>query len=146
MRSPHPAYHEDTAYFKNQLCWSKCGRTLCISRQTSSKQTKIATFNFQNMKTPIAEEEVFDTSVPKYKERNTLKNYFVTDVQYSEDNKSIMATTNTNQISKYSSSLTKLQRLAGHYRTKDDKCPLSAAFLRGTIATLKSVLVKSIFR
>ena len=85
------------------------------------------------MKTPIAEEEVFDTSVPKYKERNTLKNYFVTDVQYSEDNKSIMATTNTNQISKYSSSLTKLQRLAGHYRMKDDKCPLSAAFLRGTL-------------
>jgi len=132
-RSPHPAYHEDTAYFKNQLCWSKCGRTLCISRQTSSKQTKIATFNFQNMKIPIVEEEVFDTSVPKYKDRNTLKNYFVTDIQYSEDNKSIMATTNTNLIMKYSSSLTKPQRLAGHYRTKDDRCPLSAAFLQDEI-------------
>ena len=86
-RSPHPAYHEDTSYFKNQICWSKCGRTLCISRQTSSKQTKIATFNFQNMKVPIAEEEIFDRSVPKYKEKNTLKNYFITDIHYSEDNK-----------------------------------------------------------
>ena len=85
------------------------------------------------MKIPIVEEEVFDTSVPKYKDRNTLKNYFVTDIQYSEDNKSIMATTNTNQIMKYSSSLTKPQRLAGHYRTKDDRCPLSAAFLQGTL-------------
>ena len=85
------------------------------------------------MKIPIREEEVFDTSVPKYKDRNSLKNYFVTDIQYSEDNKSILATTNTNQIMKYSSSLTKPVRLAGHYRTKDDRCPLAAAFLKGTL-------------